>query len=183
MAYNTAAKLRQAAENYKSDVEYPGGLGDQLKRAAQVISAGLPVRVLWVSQGGYDTHSKQAPAHEALLGELSAALAAFQKDMAKQGSADRVLTLTFSEFGRRVDENASGGTDHGAASCLFLTGSKLKGGLTGTYPSLEKLGEGDLMHMVDFRSVYATILHKWLECDAEKLLGGKFAGLELFKSA
>jgi uncharacterized protein (DUF1501 family) len=91
------------------------------------------------------------------------------------------LTLTFSEFGRRLDENASGGTDHGAASCLFLMGSKLKGGLTGTYPSLVKLGEGDLMHTVDFRSVYATILRKWLECDAEKLLGGKFAGLDLFK--
>jgi uncharacterized protein (DUF1501 family) len=181
MAYNNAARLRQAAEKYKAEVEYPGGLGEQMRRAAQVIAAGLPVRVLWVSQGGYDTHSKQAPAHEALLGELSAALAAFQKDMVKQGTADRVLTLTFSEFGRRVDENASAGTDHGAASCLFLTGSKLKGGLTGTYPSLEKLGEGDLMHTVDFRSVYATILQKWLECDAEKLLGGKFTGLDLFK--
>jgi uncharacterized protein (DUF1501 family) len=181
MAYNNAAKLRQAPEKYKAEVEYPGGLGEQLRRAAQVIASGLPVRVLWVTQGGYDTHSKQAPTHEALLGELSAALAAFQKDMAKQGTADRVLTLTFSEFGRRVEENASGGTDHGAASCLFLTGSKLKGGLTGTYPSLEKLGEGDLMHTVDFRSVYATILQKWLECDAEKLLGGKFTGLDLFK--
>jgi uncharacterized protein (DUF1501 family) len=181
MAYNNAARLRQAAEKYKAEVEYPGGLGEQMRRAAQVIAAGLPVRVLWVSQGGYDTHSKQAPAHEALLGELSAALAAFQKDMVKQGTADRVLTLTFSEFGRRVDENASAGTDHGAASCLFLTGSKLKGGLTGTYPSLEKLGEGDLMHTVDFRSVYATILQKWLDCDAEKLLGGKFVGLDLFK--
>jgi uncharacterized protein (DUF1501 family) len=135
-----------------------------------------------VTQGGYDTHGKQAPIHEALLGELSAALVAFQKDMVKQGTADRVLTLTVSEFGRRVAENASGGTDHGAASCLFLMGSKLKGGLLGTYPSLEKLGDGDLRHTVDFRSVYATILNKWSGCEAEKLLGGKFPELDLFKA-
>jgi uncharacterized protein (DUF1501 family) len=180
-AYRTAAKLRDAAANYQSDVQYPGDLGAQLRRAAQVIAANLGVRLLWVSQGGYDTHSKQGPAHQALLGELSGALAAFQKDMEKHKAADRVLVLTFSEFGRRVAENASQGTDHGAASCLFLCGSKVKGGLAGTYPSLEKLGEGDLIHTADFRSVYATILEKWLGCDAEKLLGGKFAPLDLLK--
>jgi uncharacterized protein (DUF1501 family) len=180
-AYRTAAKLRDAAANYQSDVEYPGDLGAQLKRAAQVIAANLGVRLLWVSQGGYDTHSKQGPAHQALLGELSGALAAFQKDVEKHKAADRVLVLTFSEFGRRVDENASQGTDHGAASCLFLCGSKVKGGLAGAYPSLEKLGEGDLIHTVDFRTVYATILEKWLGCDAARLLGGKFAAMDLLR--
>jgi uncharacterized protein (DUF1501 family) len=180
-AYRTAAKLRDAAANYQSGVEYPGDLGAQLRRAAQVIAANLGVRLLWVSQANYDTHSKQAPVHQALLGELSGALAAFQKDLEQHKAADRVLVLTFSEFGRRVDENASQGTDHGAASCLFLCGSKVKGGLAGTYPSLEKLGEGDLIHTVDFRAVYATILEKWLGCDAGKLLGEKFKTMDLLK--
>ncbi len=180
-AYRTAARLRDAAANYPSNVEYPGDLGAQLRRAAQVIAANLGVRVVWVSQGGYDTHSKQAPAHQALLGELSGALAAFQKDLTRLKLADRVLVMTFSEFGRRVDENGSQGTDHGAASCLFLCGSKVKGGLAGTYPSLEKLGEGDLVHTVDFRAVYATILEKWLGGDPDKLLGQRFPRLDLLK--
>ena len=180
-AYRTAAKLREAAAKYQSNVEYPGDLGAQLRRAAQVIAANLGVRLLWVSQGSYDTHSKQGPAHQALLGELSGALAAFQKDLTKLKLADRVLVMTFSEFGRRVDENASQGTDHGAASCLFLCGSKVKGGLAGTYPSLAKLGEGDLVHTVDFRAVYATVLEKWLGCDAEKVLGEKFKAMDLLK--
>jgi uncharacterized protein (DUF1501 family) len=181
-AYRTAATLREAAAKYQSDVEYPGDLGAQLRRAGQVIAANLGARVLWVSQGGYDTHSKQAPAHQALLGELSGALAAFQKDLVKLKLADRVLVMTFSEFGRRVEENASQGTDHGAASCLFLCGAKVKGGLAGTYPSLAKLGEGDLVHTVDFRAVYATVLEKWLGCDAEKVLGEKFKGLDLLEA-
>jgi uncharacterized protein (DUF1501 family) len=180
-AYRTAAKLRDAAANYQSNVEYPGDLGAQLRRAAQVIAANLGVRVVWVSQGGYDTHSKQGPAHQALLGELAGALAAFQKDLARLKLADRVLVMTFSEFGRRVDENGSQGTDHGAASCLFLCGSKVKGGLAGTYPSLEKLGEGDLIHTVDFRAVYATVLERWLGCDAGRLLGERFRTMDLLK--
>ena len=180
-AYRTAAKLREAAEKYQAQVDYPGDLGAQLRRAAQVISANMGVRLVWVSQGGYDTHSKQAPAQQALLGEMSGALAAFHKDLQRLNLADRVLAMTFSEFGRRVVENASQGTDHGAASCLFLCGSKVKGGLAGTYPSLAKLGDGDLVHTVDFRAVYATVLRKWLGCDADRLLGEKFAMIELLK--
>jgi uncharacterized protein (DUF1501 family) len=180
-AYRTAAKLRDAAANYQSDVEYPGDLGAQLRRAAQVIAANLRVRLLWVSQEGYDTHSKQGPAQQALLGELAGALAAFQKDMEKQKAAERVLVLTCSEFGRRVEENANQGTDHGAASCLFLCGAKVKGGLAGTCPSLEKLDEGDLIYTVDFRCVYAAVLEKWLGCDAGALLGAKFETLNLLR--
>jgi uncharacterized protein (DUF1501 family) len=181
-AYRTAAKLREAAANYKAEVDYPGDLGAQLRRAAQVIAANLGVRLVWVSQGGYDTHSKQGPAQQALLTELSGALAAFHKDLQRLNLADRVLAMTFSEFGRRVDENASQGTDHGAASCLFLCGSKVKGGLAGTYPSLAKLGDGDLVHTVDFREVYATLLDKWLGCDPAKLLGEKFKPMDLLKT-
>jgi uncharacterized protein (DUF1501 family) len=177
--YRTADRLRTAAANYKSDVTYPGTLGQQLQRAAQIITANLGVRVLYVSQGSYDTHSQQAATHQALLGELAGALAAFQQDLEKQKCADRVVVMTFSEFGRRVDENASKGTDHGAASCVFLAGSKVKGQLAGTYPSFEKLGDGDLIHTVDFRSVYATLLENWLGCQSEKVLGQKFPVLGL----
>jgi uncharacterized protein (DUF1501 family) len=177
--YRTADRLRAAAEKYRSDAEYTGNLGEQLRKAAQLTTADVGVRLLFVSQGSYDTHNQQAGAHQALLTELAANLAAFQQDLVKQKCADRVLVLTFSEFGRRVDENASRGTDHGAASCLFLGGTKVKGGLAGTYPSLAKLGEGDLIHTVDFRSVYATVLERWLGCAAEPLLGGKYPLLDV----
>ncbi len=177
--YRAADQLRTAAEKYQSDVAYPGALGDQLRRAAQIITADLGVRLLFCSHGSYDTHSGQAGTHQALFDELAGSLAAFQQDLEKQKCAERVLVLTFSEFGRRVDENASQGTDHGAASCLFLSGAKVKGGVAGTYPSLEKLGDGDLIHTVDFRSVYATVLEKWLDCPAEKLLGTKFPPMNL----
>jgi uncharacterized protein (DUF1501 family) len=177
--FRTAEKLRDAAAKYKSEVMYPGALGEQLRRAAQIITADLGVRLLFVSQGGYDTHNQQAGAHAALVGELAGALAAFQQDIEKQKVADKVLVMVFSEFGRRVDENASRGTDHGAASCMFLAGSKVKAGLSGEHPSLEKLGDGDLIHTVDFRSVYATVLDRWLGCPSEKLLGEKFATPDL----
>jgi uncharacterized protein (DUF1501 family) len=177
--FRTAEKLRDAAARYQSDVQYPPGLGDQFRRAAQVITADLGVRLLFVSQGSYDTHSQQAGAHQALLGELSGSLAAFQHDLEKQSVADKVIVMVFSEFGRRVDENASQGTDHGAGACMFLAGAKVRGGVTGSHPSLEKLGDGDLVHSVDFRCVYATLLDKWLGCPSEKLLGQRFAPLDL----
>jgi uncharacterized protein (DUF1501 family) len=179
MVYRTAERLRDAAAKYKSDVMYPGELGAQLRRAAQVIAADLGVRLMYVQQGGYDTHSNQAAGHPGLLGELAGALAAFQNDLEQLKVADKVVVMVFSEFGRRVDENASKGTDHGAASCMFLTGSKVKGGLEGSYPQLDKLGDGDLIHTVDFRSVYATVIDGWLGCSSEKLLGEKFGALEL----
>lgn len=177
--YRTAERLRDAAAKYKSDVMYPGELGAQLRRAAQVITADLGARILFVQQGGYDTHSNQAASHPVLLGELADSLASFDRDLQQHKLSDRVTVMVFSEFGRRVDENASHGTDHGAGSHMLLIGSKVKGGLSGSYPSLEKLGDGDLIHSVDFRSVYATVLDKWLGCPAEKLLGGKFASLDL----
>ena len=179
--YRLAEVLRHASSAFQSDGEYPGELGTQLRQAAQVITGPLGVRVLFLSQTGYDHHNRQAAAHAKVLGELAVGLASFQKDLERHKVADRVVVLTFSEFGRRVDENASQGTDHGAASCLFLAGAPVKGGMFGTYPSLEKLGEGDLVYTVDFRSVYATVLEKWLGCPAEALLGGKFPTLDLVR--
>ena len=156
--YRTADRLKQAADKYKSEVEYPDGeLGPQLRRAAQIIAGRMGVRVLFASQDGYDTHaSARREYHANLLGELSATeLAAFERrDLAKRrATADQVLVMAFSEFGRRVDENASKGTDHGATSSnLLLVGSKVQAGLVGKYPSLAKLGEGDLVYGTDFRS-------------------------------
>jgi uncharacterized protein (DUF1501 family) len=178
--YRTVDRLKGAAEKYKSTVEYPvSALGGQLKHAAQILAGDLGVRVMYASQDGYDTHSGQADAHAGLLGDLSASLAAFDKDLKGLGLADRVAVIVFSEFGRRVDENASAGTDHGAASCLFVSGAKVKGGLYGEYPRLDKLGEGDLIFNTDFRSVYSSLLDKWLGCPARKILKGEFAPLNL----
>jgi uncharacterized protein (DUF1501 family) len=181
--YRTAERLKDATAKYKSDVVYPDGeLGPQLRRAAQIVAADLGVRVLFTSQGGYDTHAGQAPAHGPLLEQLSNSLAAFYRDLGGLKRADRVLVLVFSEFGRRVDENASQGTDHGAGSCVLLVGSKVKGGVHGPHPSLEKLGDGDLIFHTDFRSVYATVLERWLGCPAPALLGQNFAPLEILQS-
>jgi uncharacterized protein (DUF1501 family) len=180
--YATAEALRGSAAKFKSSVEYPGDLGRQLRQAAQIITAGLGVRLLFLSQNGYDSHSQQAATQPKLLGELADALAAFQQDLDGHGVADRVVVMVFSEFGRRLSENASQGTDHGAASCMFLAGSPVKGGLAGTYPSLDKLDDGDLIYSVDFRSVYATLMDKWLGCPADKLLGHKFPLVDLLRS-
>ena len=178
--YRTADRLQEASGKYQSTVTYPeGGLGTQLKRAAQVLAADLGVRVLFASQDGYDTHANQADQHGALLDTLAQALAAFQQDLTALKRADRVLVLVFSEFGRRVDENASLGTDHGAASNLFLVGPKVKAGLVGTYPSLETLDDGDLIFNTDFRSVYATVLKDWLGAPPEPVLGAAYPLLDL----
>lgn len=178
--FRTVDKLKGAAEKYKSTVEYPGSpLGGQLKHAAQILAGDLGVRVMYASQDGYDTHSAQGEQHAGLLGDLSTSLAAFDKDLRGLGLADRVAVMIFSEFGRRVDENASAGTDHGAASCLVALGAKVKGGLYGEYPGLDKLGDGDLIFNTDFRSVYAALLGRWLGCDAKQVLGEEFAPIGL----
>lgn len=173
--YRTVDKLKGAQDKYKSTVEYPGSpLGGQLKHAAQILAGDLGVRVMYTSQDGYDTHSGQADPHAGLLGDLATSLAAFDKDLRALGLADKVAVVVFSEFGRRVDENGSAGTDHGAASCLIVAGAKVKGGLYGEYPRLDKLGEGDLIFNTDFRSIYAALLEKWLGCPAKKILGREF---------
>ncbi|MBS0207986.1 MAG: DUF1501 domain-containing protein [Planctomycetes bacterium] len=180
----TAEQLRSAAGRYQATVTYPETpLGIQLRRAAQIIQGDLGTRVLFASQDGYDTHATQADPHQALLTDLAGALAAFQSDLAQLGLADKVVTMVFSEFGRRVDENASHGTDHGAASCLFTLGPQVKGGVIGEHPSLEKLDDGDLIYHTDFRAVYATILDRWLMSNSAELLGAKFAPLDFLPAA
>jgi uncharacterized protein (DUF1501 family) len=184
--YRTADRLKAAAAKAQPmpAIEYPeGDLGGQLRRAAQILGAGLGVRILYVSLDGFDTHANQAEGHGNRLEALSQSLAAFHRDLAARKLSDRVLVMVFSEFGRRVDENASLGTDHGAGSCMFLVGDRVKGGLAGQYPSLETLGDGDLIHNTDFRSVYATLLDGWLGCKAETVLGKAFPTLKLIAEA
>ena len=161
----------------KNQVSYPGSqIANSFKLVARLIAGGLGTRVYYVSQGGYDTHTNQAGAHERLLRDFSTAVKAFTDDLKAQGNANRVLVMTFSEFGRRVAQNANGGTDHGAAAPLFLVGPKLKAGLLGQFPSLAPtdLHNGDPKYTVDFRSIYAGILQSWLNTDSTPILGRRF---------
>ncbi len=172
-------KVLETVSKSKSAVAYPTSkLAESLNLVARLIAGGMPTRVYYVSQGGYDTHAHQEGAHARLLAELGAALSAFTADLQAQGNFDRVVTMTFSEFGRRVAENASRGTDHGAAAPMFLLGGKIQPGLHGRAPSLEKLQNGDLIHTVDFRNIYATILDKWLQAPVEPVLRRRFATLD-----
>ena len=126
---------------------------------------------------GFDTHANQPDTHARLMDTLATALAAFLQDLNLQGRDQDVVVMTYSEFGRRAKENGSSGTDHGAASVLFALGGMVKGGVYGEHPSLEDLDDGDLHFHTDFRSVYATLLERWLGSSSELALGGKFQPL------
>jgi uncharacterized protein (DUF1501 family) len=176
---------RPAAERFPR-IEGPepaNGLASKLGLIARIIRAGFGTRIFYVSLDGFDTHANQRRDHEKLLGQLGGALTDFFGQLQKSGHAERVVLMTFSEFGRRVQENGSRGTDHGAGSCLFVAGPKVKGGLVGKHPSLarESLDAGDLKHQIDFRRVYATLLDQWLECDSRPVLGGRFEHVSLLK--
>ena len=141
------------------------------------------MRVFYVTLGGFDTHSAQSNRHAGLLQELSQALSLFRKDLQAQGQLDRVLLLTFSEFGRRASENKQLGTDHGTGNVVFLLGGKVKPGLHGGPPDLTHLdSEGDPHFKVDFRSIYAEVLRDWLNADAGHVLGGNFEPLALVQN-
>jgi uncharacterized protein (DUF1501 family) len=180
-AYASSQQVREALKDQRSAVSYPAfGLARKLRSIAHLIDAGLATRIYYVSLDGFDTHANQAQAHGGLLGELSSSLAAFIEDLRQRGHLDRVLVMSFSEFGRRVKENASQGTDHGAAAPLFLMGSRMKPGTFGKHPSLSDLdAEGDLKHHTDFRRVYATLLDRWLACSSRDILGSDFEPLPL----
>ncbi len=173
--------VRAAAARYKARVAYPerNPTADHLRQVASLICGGLATRVFYVSMGGYDTHVRQKQAHDNLMRALGDAVAAFHKDLVAQGCSKRVLVVAFSEFGRRVAENASGGTDHGVAGPMFLFGDRVKGGLYGTHPSLTDLDDGDLKMQVDFRQVYATVLDGWLRTPSKAVLGAEFGTLPL----
>lgn len=170
--YQSADRLRQVAQKYDTPVTYPQtGLAQRLKLIAQLIDAGVSERIYYTQLAGFDTHSDQAKMHADLLQELGDALAAFHDDVAHHGHQQRVLTVTFSEFGRRVKENGSQGTDHGAASQLFVAGAPAAAGVIGAHPGLTDLDDGDLKFHTDFRRVYATLLEEWLQVPSQTVLG------------
>lgn len=174
--------ILRMTRNYAPAGQYPNTeFGNGLRTVAAMIAGGLPTRVYYVSLGGFDTHANQAPRHAQLMQELNNGIRAFWTDMRRQENEERVLMLSFSEFGRRVDVNASNGTDHGAAAPMFLIGPRVQAGLAGRYPSLTDLDQGDLKFSTDFRSVYATVLQRWLDTPSRPILGNQFQLMNLVK--
>jgi uncharacterized protein (DUF1501 family) len=182
--YTSTETIRLALKSYddrageKADYPRNNALATRLQTIAKLIAGGLETRVYYAGIGGFDTHANQVKSHANVMGGVGDAMAAFLKDMELQGRAGDVIVMTFSEFGRRVKENGSQGTDHGAASVLFVAGGSVKGGVYGAYPSLTDLDDGDLKMTTDFRSVYSAILDKWLGVSGNKILGGDFAPLK-----
>ena len=173
-------KILAIARKYKSTIAYPQGqLAASLNIIARMIAGGLTTRVYYASQGGFDTHAGQFNTHGRLMTELNDTIAAFVADLKQQGNFERVLLITFSEFGRRVAENANGGTDHGTAAPMFVLGGRVKPGLFGKHPSLTDLDHGDLKFNTDFCSVYGTVLDSWLNTPSQIVLGRKFPSLAI----
>lgn len=159
-------------------------LGAALQLTARLIVTQPAVKLCHVVISGFDTHQNEVAVQTALLTELDAAIAGFMKDIAAHGQAGRVVLMTWSEFGRRVKENASSGTDHGAAAPLFIVGAPVRGGLYGEQPSLTStIDGGNLKHTVDFRSVYQSLIGDWLQGDPASVLGGSFPRLGLIRTA
>jgi uncharacterized protein (DUF1501 family) len=182
-AYATAGRMAEVARAGGGPLRHPTtALAERLSLIARLLKAGSGARIFYTLQAGYDTHGGQEGVHPGLLAELSGAVTEFLDDLAAARLADRVAVLCFSEFGRRVQENASAGTDHGTAGPVFLAGPQIKGGLVGRTPSLLDLDDGDLKMGIDFRRIYATVLEDWLGLPAEKALGAAFDKLPLLKS-
>ncbi|MHA2621380.1 MAG: DUF1501 domain-containing protein [bacterium JZ-2024 1] len=182
----SANQVSDALAKGRSTAPYPDtDFGNALQTTARLISGGLKTRVYYLSLTGFDTHANQSGRHDELLAEYSNGMRALMDDLKASGDAHRVLVLTFSEFGRRVSENASGGTDHGTANPVFLIGTRVKPGFAGRFPSLSQDALdpiGDPIHTTDFREIYATILETWLQTPSEAILSARFRPLPLLKS-
>ncbi len=181
-ARDSATKVREAWARYKTPVDY-GIVPLDLPKIASLIHAGLPTRLFYSAyrHNAFDTHVQQADQHQRLLSYASDAVAGFMADLARIGRAQDVTLLVFSEFGRRVPENTSLGTDHGTANHMYVIGQPVRGGHYGTLPSLSALDAGDnLVHTTDFRRVYASLIEGWLGGDAQAVLRGRFEPFALF---
>jgi uncharacterized protein (DUF1501 family) len=177
--------VRQAAATYRTPIDYGtgGGLAGSLQRVAALIAADMPTRVYYVTYQGnaFDTHVQQADLHSRLLMYTADAVRGFVDDMKRLGRGDDVAVMMFTEFGRRVEENGSLGTDHGTATPMFIVGQRVKGGFYGTHPSLVDLDDGNMKMTTDYRRVYATMIDEWLGCrDAAAILKGRFDPLRVF---
>ena len=179
-AQRGAEELPKLVAGYQPQATYPSTpLGRSLALAAQIVGSKLGTRVLYLQHGSFDTHVTQKQTQERLLADFANAISAFYQDLAAHGNDKRVLTMTFSEFGRRVAENASRGTDHGEAAPVFLIGGGVKGGLYGQHPDLGRLNMGNLAFSTDFRNVYATVLERWLGRPSAPIVGANFTTLPM----
>jgi len=166
--------IQGAIDAYTPSIRYPEN-GPALEQVAALIFADVGARVFWVSQIGYDTHSNQLGDQESLLQGLDQALDVFYRDLVAHGHDQRVIVMTYSEFGRRVPDDGSGGTDHGTAGPMFVLGSRVKGGFYGAPPSLTDLDpNGNLKFSIDFRRVYASVLANWIDTDPVPVLFGDY---------
>ena len=183
-AVESAQFVRDASAAYRTPVDYGiGGLSPQLRQVAALVHAGMPTRLYYVAYQGnsFDTHVHQADPHARLLAYTADAIRGFMEDIARIGRADDVAMMVFTEFGRRVEENASLGTDHGTATPMFVVGSGVAGGLHGRHPSLTDLDDGNLKMTTDFRRVYASMIEEWLGSDdSASILKGSFEPMRLF---
>jgi len=178
----SAALLQSASQNVKQNdaATYPeNALAQKLKTTAQLIDSPLKARVYYVTLDGFDTHAQQAGAHQVLTEQWSGALGAFVQDLVQRGHDQHVSVMVFSEFGRRIEENASKGTDHGTAAPMFLAGSAVQSGMIGEHPSLLDIEQGDLKFQIDFRQVYRSVLN-WMGWDSKTALAGDYDPLPLF---
>jgi uncharacterized protein (DUF1501 family) len=173
---SSADYIFEKSKFHPSNAEYPKtDIGQNLKTIASLVFSDINTKVYYVSHGSFDTHVNQQAQQQRLFTEMNDAIKAFTKDLKDNGRFNDVLVMTFSEFGRRVSQNASGGTDHGTANNMFLISGALKQkGVINALPDLSDLQEGDLKYKVDFKNVYATVLNKWLDADDTKILGKKF---------
>lgn len=186
-AYAGSERIEAVAQSTAPSEEYPPfQLARTFRTVAQLIRADLGIRIYHTELGGaepgaFDSHANQRDNHAAVLRQLSESVAAFVGDLERDKLLDRVLLMTFSEFGRTVKENGRRGTGHGAAAPMFLAGGRLKGGLIGPHPSLTDLDNGGLKFHIDFRRVYATVLDRWLGFDSQAVLGEKFDPLDVLQ--
>ncbi|MEA2786511.1 MAG: hypothetical protein QOF71_2615 [Candidatus Eremiobacteraeota bacterium] len=177
-AYHGGDVLRKQTAEFTNKATYaPNGFAQQLALAAKLIGSSAGSKIVFVSIGSFDTHAGQRAQQDRLLGYLGDGLLSFYQDLAAHNLDKKVLTMTFSEFGRRVSQNASNGTDHGTAMPLFIVGGGVKGGIYGDHPSLTDLDHGDLRFSTDFRAVYATVIEKWLGRNPSEVLTGTYPTL------
>jgi uncharacterized protein (DUF1501 family) len=177
---NSADYIFQQSQLRQTTAQYPKTqLGNSLKNIASLIFSDINTKVYYVSLGSFDTHVNQQQQQQRLFTEMNDAVSAFIKDLKQKHRFDDVLLFSFSEFGRRVSQNASAGTDHGTANNMFMISGGLKQkGLLNELPDLADLNEGDLKHKVDFKQVYATVLDNWLGVDHQQILGTKYETLK-----
>ena len=177
----SASYLYEQSKVHSSKTTYPlSEFGKNLKQVAELITADTDTRIYYVSLSGFDTHAMQKNVQQRLLKQYADGVYAFVQDLKQHGLFNDVMILTFSEFGRRVKQNGSGGTDHGTANNVFLLNGNLKKpGFYNAAPNLKDLDDGDLKYEIDFRSIYATLLEQWLDADASTILRGNYGKLKL----